>query len=43
MHHSSYSKVGRNGIAYAVDGDVYYEVDKFDGYGKLSKRDLESM
>ena len=32
-----------NGIAYAVDGDVYYEVDKFDGYGRLSNRDLDSM
>jgi len=25
-----------NGHAYAVDGDVYYEVDKFPTYGKLS-------
>ena len=32
-----------NGTAYAVDGDVYYEVDRFDGYGKLSKRDLGCM
>nr|WP_317199312.1 cysteine--tRNA ligase [uncultured Psychrobacter sp.] len=30
--------------AYAVDqGDVYYAVDNFAGYGKLSKRNLEDM
>ncbi|WP_435950850.1 cysteine--tRNA ligase [Psychrobacter sp. DM8] len=30
--------------AYAVDqGDVYYAVDNFAGYGKLSKRHLEDM
>ncbi|MCB9522712.1 MAG: cysteine--tRNA ligase [Myxococcales bacterium] len=32
-----------NGIAYAVDGDVYYEVDAFKDYGKLSKRPLDEM
>ena len=31
------------GLAYAVDGDVYYAVEKFPGYGKLSGRDLEDM
>jgi cysteinyl-tRNA synthetase len=31
------------GMAYAVDGDVYYAVDKFPGYGKLSGRDLGEM
>jgi cysteinyl-tRNA synthetase len=31
------------GLAYPVDGDVYYAVEKFEGYGKLGKRDLESM
>ncbi len=30
-------------LAYAVDGDVYYAVEKFDGYGKLSKRSLDDM
>ena len=31
------------GIAYQVDGDVYFEVEKFPAYGRLSKRQLEDM
>ncbi|NJR32200.1 MAG: cysteine--tRNA ligase [Chamaesiphon sp. CSU_1_12] len=31
------------GYAYAVDGDVYYNVRKFEEYGKLSGRKLEQM
>ena len=31
------------GYAYPVDGDVYFAVEKFSGYGKLSKRELEDM
>lgn len=31
------------GFAYAVDGDVFYQVEKFPGYGKLSKRSLDEM
>lgn len=31
------------GFAYEVDGSVYFEVAKFAGYGKLSKRELEDM
>ncbi|WP_347489906.1 cysteine--tRNA ligase [Desulfoscipio sp. XC116] len=31
------------GFAYPVDGDVYYNVRKFTGYGKLSGRTLEDM
>ncbi|AGK99920.1 cysteine--tRNA ligase [Desulfoscipio gibsoniae] len=31
------------GFAYLVDGDVYYNVRKFAGYGKLSGRTLEDM
>jgi cysteinyl-tRNA synthetase len=32
-----------NGSAYVVDGDVYYSVESFSGYGKLSNRSLEDM
>lgn len=31
------------GFAYAVDGDVYYSVEQFSNYGKLSGRSLEDM
>jgi len=39
------SKLEKKGIAYNVDGDVYYNVKKFEAYGKLSGKklgDLES-
>jgi cysteinyl-tRNA synthetase len=32
-----------NGLAYEADGDIYYAVEKFKGYGKLSGRNLEEM
>ena len=31
------------GYAYAADGDVFFSVDAFNGYGKLSGRKLEDM
>ena len=31
------------GLAYAAGGDVYYSVDKFPGYLKLSKRNMDEM
>ena len=31
------------GLAYAVDGDVYYDLAKFDGYGQLSHRKREDQ
>ncbi len=33
----------KKGLAYQVDGDVYFEVAKFSGYGRLSKRRLDDM
>ena len=32
-----------NGKAYAVDGDVYYEVDTFPAYGKLSGMSIDQL
>ncbi|MGI9584187.1 MAG: cysteine--tRNA ligase, partial [Acidimicrobiia bacterium] len=31
------------GIAYESDGDVYFAVRSFDGYGKLSRHDLDDL
>ena len=31
------------GVAYEADGDVYFAVEKFPGYGKLSNRSLDEM
>jgi cysteinyl-tRNA synthetase len=36
-------KLIRAGFAYQVEGDVYYSVEKFKEYGKLSGRKLEEM
>jgi len=36
-------KLVKKGFAYAVDGDVYYRVRKFDPYGKLSHRNVDEM
>ncbi len=33
-------KLVKNGAAYVSDGSVYYRVDSFKNYGKLSKKDL---
>jgi cysteinyl-tRNA synthetase len=33
----------RQGVAYPVDGDVYFEVRRFPGYGKLSGKNLEDL
>ncbi len=33
----------KKGAAYRVDGDVYFEVAKYSGYGRLSKRKLDDM
>jgi len=39
--HGLISALLDRGIAYRVDGDVYYSVDAFPGYGKLSRRELQ--
>ncbi|WP_413854073.1 cysteine--tRNA ligase [Candidatus Ruminimicrobium bovinum] len=36
-------KLQDKGFAYEVDGDVYFSVEKFSRYGKLSKRKFEDM
>jgi cysteinyl-tRNA synthetase len=36
-------KLMDKGFAYSVDGDVYFSVEKFPAYGKLSGRNLEEM
>jgi len=33
----------KGGFAYQVEGDVYFSVEKFKGYGKLSGRKLDEM
>lgn len=33
----------QKGLAYPMDGDIYYSVERFSGYGKLSGRNLEDM
>lgn len=35
------SQIIDNGHAYPVDGDVYFNIDKFPEYGRLSGRKLE--
>ncbi len=37
------SRLIEKGMAYSVDGDVYFAVEKFSDYGKLSGRKLEDM
>lgn len=37
------SRLIEKGHAYQTDGDVYFSVDTFEGYGKLSGRKLEDM
>lgn len=36
-------KLEKKGLAYSINGDVYFAVDQYEGYGKLSGRTLEDM
>ena len=36
-------KLIEKGYAYELEGDVYYSVERFEGYGKLSGRSLDDM
>jgi cysteinyl-tRNA synthetase len=36
-------KLFEKGMAYEVEGDIYYEVSKFKDYGKLSKKKLDDL
>ncbi len=36
-------RLEEKGLAYRVDGDVFYQVDRFPAYGKLSRRRLEEL
>ncbi len=36
-------KLEKKGIAYRTNGDVFYDVLKFDGYGKLSGKKLDEL
>jgi len=37
------SKLVENGSAYVVDGDVFFNVENFNGYGKLSGKKIEDL
>ncbi|GAB4296298.1 MAG: cysteine--tRNA ligase [Myxococcota bacterium] len=36
-------KIEENGHAYTIGGDVYFDIDSFRGYGKLSGRNIEEL
>ncbi|MFQ5852041.1 MAG: cysteine--tRNA ligase [Candidatus Binatia bacterium] len=36
-------RLEQRGLAYRVNGDVFFPVDRFPGYGKLSRRKLEEL
>lgn len=36
-------KLVKKGVAYQVDGDVYFQIEKYPAYGRLSKRRLEDL
>jgi len=36
-------KLEEKGLAYNVDGNVFYDIGKFDGYGKLSGKEIDDL
>lgn len=36
-------RLEKNGLAYSVNGDVYFDTEAFPGYGKLSGQNLEDL
>ena len=36
-------RLEEKGVAYRIDGDVYFSVEKFPGYGKLSRKKLDEL
>ena len=40
---SMVEKIIENGKAYVIDGEVFYAIDKFESYGKLSKKKLDEL
>jgi cysteinyl-tRNA synthetase len=40
---SMIKKLEENGLAYNKDGNVFYDVKKFNGYGKLSGKNLDEL
>jgi cysteinyl-tRNA synthetase len=37
------SRLEEKGLAYQVDGDVFFEIERFPGYGKLSGKKIEEL
>jgi len=37
------NRLEEKGLAYQVDGDVFYSVEKFAGYGKLSRKNIDEL
>lgn len=37
------SKLEEKGLAYNIDGNVFYNVENFEGYGKLSGKNIEDL
>src|SRR5216684_5981935 len=36
-------RLEEKGLAYRVDGDVFYPVERFEGYGKLSRKKIDEL